>query len=843
MSIESVADAKEKITRFCELMFRPGELVELRVLKTNGGIASGYFNDPIALATAAAEWNGRGNVYFTLNEPNPECIHRAENVVRNRARETTGDREIIRRRFLLIDADPERAVSGIASTDTELQTGLDCANRIRFFLQQLGWPEPIFASSGNGGHLLYRIDLPADDSGLVAAVLQRLSTEHSGAGVKVDTSVHNAARISRMYGSINMKGSSTAERPWRNAKVFFAPESLEIVPRELLESLAGARAARDPQPSTPLASFELDFDLKGFLDKHGLAYREKQDSERGTMYLLQSCPFASHAESFKCAAWLWNGSPCFKCFAEKCNGKQWAEFKDAILLASAPAASPSPELPESHDDPHRLARIYLVRYQHPDAPTYCYFAGAPYVWENGTWRRREQSEIDLELTETIKAEFDRWGPVGREKKIAKVTRGVVNNCSQALNSMTRHAGDTLPFWIGSNEPWPAGEVLACRNGLIHLPSYANGGDYLRPLTPRYFSTLNLGYDFEASGPPPQRWLEFLKSIWPNDPDSIALVQEYGGYLLTLDTRFQKALMVKGPPRSGKGTICRAWQAMLGGKDGGNIGATDLSKLASPHGLEGLVGKSFVSLADAASLRGAGQTAAVSNLLGIIGEDMISIDPKFRPIFSCRLSTRFAIFTNHMLDLPDTAGALTARLLVLRMTESFLDREDKGLGDALNKELPGILRWHIEGWVRLQKNGEFTQPATGGELLAEFSEANSPIGAFVKARCILDADAWTESQSLYDTYREWCAGNGRTADGQGDFFRGLTSAAPRIRHCRPRRDNPLRPWGYAGISLAESEFILPIDWPGTLAGDWVGQLLREYIVNRPPLPAELLALAN
>lgn len=815
----NVKDATEEITRFCATMFRPGELIELRVLKTNGGIASGYFNDPIALATAAAEWNGRGNVYFTLNEPNPDCIHRAENVVRNRASETTKDNEIVRRRFLLIDADPHRAVSGIASTDTELQTALDCANRIRFFLQQLGWPEPIFASSGNGGHLLYRIDLPADDGGLVAAVLQRLSTEHSGSGVKVDTSVHNAARISRMYGSINMKGSSTAERPWRYAKVLSALESLEIVPRELLENLAGERVARDPQPSTSLASFGLDFDLKGFLDKHGLAYREKQDSERGSMFLLQSCPFASHGESYKCAAWLWGGSPCFKCFAEKCNGKQWAEFKDAILSASAPAASPSPELPESHDDPHRLARIYLERHQHPDAPTYAYSAGAPYVWEDGTWQRREQSEIDLELTESIKAEFDRWGPVGKAKKIAKVTRSVVNNCANALNSITRNPGDKPPCWIGGNEPWPANEVLACRNGLIHLPSYVTGGDYMRPLTPRYFSTLNLGYDFEANGNQPARWLEFLDDLWPNDPDSIALVQEYGGYLLTLDTRYQKALMVKGPPRSGKGTLCQVWENMLGRE---NVAATSLNALAESHGLESLVGKSFAMMGDERIGRRTDQTAAVRNLLGIIGEDMQDINPKNQPRFSCRLTTRFAICTNEMLDLPDTAGALAARLLVLRMTRSFVGQEDRGLLAALLNELPGILRWHIDGWTRLRQRGDFTQPASGAELLADFSEANSPIGAFVKECCDLDGEFWTPSQELYAAYREWCEGTGRTPASETGFFRELPSAAPSVskqrRHVR----------GYAGVGLVAAE-PYRIIVPSGRVEEWIQRAIVEGLI--------------
>ena len=47
----------------------------------------------------------------------------------------------------------------------------------------------------------------------------------------------------------------------------------------------------------------------------------------------------------------------------------------------------------------------------------------------------------------------------------------------------------------------------------------------------------------------------LGSIFGVDQESIDVIQEITGYLLTLDTRQQKAFLIIGPPRSGKG---RRW---------------------------------------------------------------------------------------------------------------------------------------------------------------------------------------------------------------------------------------------------------------------------------------------
>ena len=109
----------------------------------------------------------------------------------------------------------------------------------------------------------------------------------------------------------------------------------------------------------------------------------------------------------------------------------------------------------------------------------------------------------------------------------------------------------MPSWVdGTNGPAP-GNIIPLSNGLLDVASRT-----LLPHTPAYFAPTTVPYDCDPTAPIPQAWLRFLESVWPTDPDAVATLQEWLGYLLTAGTSQQKILFLLGPKRSGKGTICR-----------------------------------------------------------------------------------------------------------------------------------------------------------------------------------------------------------------------------------------------------------------------------------------------
>jgi hypothetical protein len=196
-----------EIRRSLELLHEPGTIFEIRGLGVPSGkyenVVSGYFNDIAKAAVEVARLGFRKprGIYTTLNPCNPALLARANNRMVERPAATTADSEIIRRRWLFLDLDPERP-SGIAATDDEVQSARDLALEIEDKLRARGWPVPLIAESGNGVYLLYRVDLPNDEASTEAikkcyATINNLlgSRDPSKPHSTLDCGNFNAARI------------------------------------------------------------------------------------------------------------------------------------------------------------------------------------------------------------------------------------------------------------------------------------------------------------------------------------------------------------------------------------------------------------------------------------------------------------------------------------------------------------------------------------------------------------------------------------------------------------------------------------------------------------------------
>jgi hypothetical protein len=222
-------DVIAQIRQTLGIFFQPGDVTELRVLNVPGaGVVSGFYNDLDCLARDAARWDGKApGVYVVLNPVKPELLGRSPNHFKTHCGhgDLTKDADILKRRWLPVDFDPARP-SDTSSTDTEHCAALARARVVRSSLAVAeNWPEAIVADSGNGAHLLYRVDFPNDEGSRerIRAALVMIKERFSTAAVKVDTSVSNAARIWKVYGTMACKGINTLERPHRRSCILELP--------------------------------------------------------------------------------------------------------------------------------------------------------------------------------------------------------------------------------------------------------------------------------------------------------------------------------------------------------------------------------------------------------------------------------------------------------------------------------------------------------------------------------------------------------------------------------------------------------------------------------------------
>src|SRR5262249_24228763 len=212
----------------------------------------------------------------------------------------------------------------------------------------------------------------------------------------------------------------------------------------------------------------------------------------------------------------------------------------------------------------------------------------------------------------------------------------------------------------------------------------------------------------------------------------------------------------------------------------------VASMAEQFGLSTLIGKSVAIIADA-RISGRADTAVITErLLSISGEDTLSIPRKYLPDWTGKLPTRFMMMTNELPRIVDVSGALPSRFIVLVLNQSFYVRAAPTLLERFIPELPGILLWAIDGWDRLQARGRFEQPEAATEVIQQFEDLGSPIGAFLRDRCELDRRFEVAQKKLFDIWKVWCEENGRERPGTIQTFgRNLRAVIPWLWETQPR----------------------------------------------------------
>jgi len=217
-----------------------------RIVRLNGATVSGYYDPEYyeKLLMDIRPYNGIGNTYTTLNPAHHHLLARACNRLVHRPKATTGDNEISRLFWLPIDVDPYRP-SETPATDAELAAALKRRDEVVAFLVSiLGDGHHITGMSGNGGHALFRIDLPNDTESrtLLKEIGDGLARKFSDPReqgpqvynpprVGLDSTVYNPARIWKLPGTVAVKGDSVPRlnRIHRRATV----ELRDVTPADL----------------------------------------------------------------------------------------------------------------------------------------------------------------------------------------------------------------------------------------------------------------------------------------------------------------------------------------------------------------------------------------------------------------------------------------------------------------------------------------------------------------------------------------------------------------------------------------------------------------------------------
>jgi putative DNA primase/helicase len=443
-------------------------------------------------------------------------------------------------------------------------------------------------------------------------------------------------------------------------------------------------------------------------------------------------------------------------------------------------------------DPMAVAREFIEsRCRHRDDLTLRYWRGGWWSWRTAHWIEVDDRSIRSELYQfTEKAQYRNgiaapvpWAP----------TQSKIGNLLDALAAVCHLPPDTdQPSWLDDRNDNRV--IVATANGLLNVERRE-----LLDHSPKFFNQTSVPCNYDPEAGEPKRWLDFLGELWPSEPEAIDVLGEWFGYVISGRTDLHKILLMVGPTRGGKGVIARVLGAMIGRK---NVAAPTLNSFGGEFGLAPLIGKPLAVISDA-RFAGKDSSIVVERLLSISGEDTLTVNRKFRDQWTGKLPTRLHVISNELPKLGDASSAIVGRIVLIHMERSWLGKEDLTLEPALCAELTGILNWGLDGLQRLSSANKFTRLASAEEAIITMRDLASPVGAFVRDRCVTGPHYQIGTDDLYAVYKQWAEEAGHIKKTRELFGRDLRAAVPAVRKQRPRAGTDRRQV-YVGIDVRKAE---------------------------------------
>jgi P4 family phage/plasmid primase-like protien len=757
------ADAGQRasaIVRALRAILTPGQVTELRALDVvesgwrSPHTVSGYFDAPEKLAAAAAGLAGAKGIYFVPNPIKPALLARAMNRVRGvtERNPTTSDSDILVRHWLLIDVDPTRP-SGISASNREHEIALAKAREICEALTATGWPAPLLADSGNGGHLMYRMDMPANDNGLVKQVLVALAFRFDDPEVKVDQTVHNPARIWKLYETMSRKGDHTAERPHRLSQLINVPDRLELVCHELLVALAQSVPV-PPQNGRVGAGGgrAASFNLEHWIVDHGLDVLGPSPWEGGRRWIFRICPWnPDHRNRSAYIVELQGGAIAAGCHHNGCSASNWRSLRDLYepgWRAGKGHDNPEPEAngngkqsgraPERADPerfwegkafrPALLADELMGADHYISAPVAEDGVGALlYAYREGVFVRAE--ELASKKAESL---LDVRASNARIEDAVKLIRRRVATPHEELN--------------------PRGlDLINVKNGMLDWKT-----GVLLPHDAAFISTIRIPVFFDPSST--SEIIDTVLRDWfPGD--AVELAGEMLGYLLIPTRKYQVATMLVGEGENGKSTFINLARSFLGRN---NVSTETLHDLEENRfRVASLFGKlaNLCADIDDRALRFTGVFKKIT------GDDSLAAERKHQHPFDFDPFARL-IFSANTPPAPrgDRTHAFFRRWVIVPFDNSFRD-ENKRDRDLLKKittpkALSAVLNLAVAGLQRLEARGGFDLPESVRKAGEKYRRDADAVYTFIAEECGHGGrDSIIAASEIYRLFKAWCEDNG------------------------------------------------------------------------------------
>lgn len=378
-------------------------------------------------------------------------------------------------------------------------------------------------------------------------------------------------------------------------------------------------------------------------------------------------------------------------------------------------------------------------------------AGGWFVWDGSRWRQDIRGVRAQEFAKrTAEAIFDELKTASnRNELFGHAKKSQSRRAIEAMISLARSVpGVMIDVSDFDTDPM----LLNVKNGTVDLRT----GELVEHRRENLITKIApVVFDPKATC---DRWEAFLRQVTGNNEDLYNYLRRLVGYMLTGKTVEQALHFLYGPGANGKTVFCDIAADLLG----------DYAIILQP---DVIMAKRHNNIPnDIARLRGArvtfmneteqGSRFNESKLKDLTGGDKLTGRFLHQEFFDFAPTHKLVIRGNHKPGISGTDEGIWRRLRLVPFTFAIPpEQQDKRLLDKLRAELPGILRWAVEGCREWQHAGGLNPPEIMTEAASRYRLESDTLARFIDEHCIVDKLGQVKSGTFFQRYREFAEQSG------------------------------------------------------------------------------------
>lgn len=356
-----------------------------------------------------------------------------------------------------------------------------------------------------------------------------------------------------------------------------------------------------------------------------------------------------------------------------------------------------------------------------------------YIYENGHYKKLTPEDFRKVVISFIRKNFPRqnW----TIHAIKDIVSWIEHECIRQTDHEDRH-------------------LIAFRDCLYNTKTF-ECEEFSRDKMVTYY----LPYFYEDIKSPTPNFDRFIntslvhKVDFTTDPTLIAVVQEMLGSFFLDNLKASKAFFLYGESgQNGKSTFTKLVRKIIGNQF---CSALALSNLGEKFGLAPLIGMK-VNIRDELDDK-FGSSKIFKEL--VTGE-RVADQHKYGQPFEFENRAKFLFSSNVIATFDGIDNGLRRRLLFIPFYREFKDGDidkDYDLDEKLEKEIPGIVGWALEGAKRLVSNSyKFSDSKAVKTAMDEFDDDASSAIRFFRECYTVDAEMtiWVPINKVYEDYIFW-----------------------------------------------------------------------------------------